>query len=238
MQDETSRQIIAWYIRFDLFAGMMSGNETSLSREWFLAYLEYSNEACKEHPQDVRTAFDEYFATSRLLATDAANLMAARAKQKMSLEEFVRQCIQLLQQFSNHRNHLETAFTHRASYVKSLPDAPPASDGDITDYRTPDFLYGGELFPMNYVLLDFYTFELVFKCSFYKEQDLPSTPDMTATALKVCKLAEAIHYCDEALPGAILCCQTSLGAGSLFLPKDHKHIDWCRRMFALIEQLG
>ena len=64
------------------------------------------------------------------------------------------------------------------------------------------------------------------------------TPEIEALALKKCKMIEAIEFSGVAPNGALLCCQASLAIASVFLPKDKKHTDWCRRKYAKIEQLG
>ncbi|KAI6863453.1 hypothetical protein KC316_g20259, partial [Hortaea werneckii] len=64
MQDETRRKIIGWYIRFDLFAGMMSGGETNLGREWFAVHSDFYTRQTMDRPDDLGAKFEEYFATS------------------------------------------------------------------------------------------------------------------------------------------------------------------------------
>lgn len=237
MQDESSRNIIQWYIRFDLFAGMMSGGATSLGREWFAANHHYHEMQVKETGEDRAAMFDYYFATSRLLATDTALLLAAKANKTVNDEDFVSQTTRLSAQFEEFGARLESAFKEGATYVESFPKAPPPSDRDITDYRDPHFLYAGDLFTMNFVLMDFFAAQLMFiyqLAAINQQHD----PRATAIALKKCKLFEAIQYCDEGPPGAVLGAQASLGIAALFLPKDEKHISWCRRKLASIEQLG
>ena len=88
MQSETHRKIISWYIRFDLFAGMMSGGKTVLGREWFSACTEFYKRQVRDKPNDFGAIFEDMFATSRLIATDIALLLAARNTGEKSEEEF------------------------------------------------------------------------------------------------------------------------------------------------------
>ena len=237
-QDETRRKIISWYIRFDLFAGIMSGGETNLGREWFCACKEHYCRQTRDRPDDLGARFEAYFSTTRLFATDIALLFAAKTKNAISDEQFDSGSHDLLAQSSEFKNEFETAFTDKSNYVQTFPNAPERSENDITDYRDPDFLYQGELFTMNYVLIDFWAIDLMFKHQLTIVQRQQPSAELTQIALKKCKMFEAIEHADQGPPGAVLGCQASLGIASMFLPKDEKHTDWCRRKFALIERGG
>ncbi len=239
MQDETRRRIIAWYIRFDLFAGMMSGSETRLGREWFAACHDHYRAQAQDRPDDLGAKFEDYFATSRLLATDVALLFAGKVGGKISDEDFAASVQDLLGKFQTFGRMLEDAFTDPASYVKDFPGAPPPGNKEeITNFRDPYFLRAGELFTMNFVLLDFWAIDLMFKYNVTKVHGTPPTSELTSIALKTCKMFEAIQYSQAGPPGAIIGCQASLGIASLFLPKDEKHTSWCRQKYATIERLG
>ena len=143
-----------------------------------------------------------------------------------------------MEQYEEYGSIVENAFREHSNFIKDLPNAPPRKDSDITDYHDPNFLFGGELYTMNFVLLDYWAIELMFKYQLMTAQRNQSPEELTEIAFKKCKMIEALQYCDQGPPGGILGCQASLGIASLFLPKDQKHIDWCRRKYALVEQLG
>jgi hypothetical protein len=238
MQDETRRKIITWYIRFDLFAANMAGGETSLSREWFVAAADFYTRQVRDRPMELGAQFEEFFAISRLLATDVALLFAARSKNTISDEQFASQAANLGHQAAAFGHRIQTAYTDPACFTQSFPNAPPPQKDEITNFRDPYFLYSDELYTMNYVLIDFWAIDLMFRYQLAHAQQQPLSPELTEIALKKCKMFEAIQYYDRRPPGAILGCQASLGIASLFLPKDERHTMWCRRKFALIEQNG
>lgn len=216
----------------------MSGGATSLGRDWFAACREFYRKQAKDRPDDLGAKFEEYFATSRVLATDVTLLLAAKSRDEVSDEHFASKSSELVQQYETFGQVLENAFSETSNFIKSFPKAPPKSEADITDYRDPSFLYGGELFTMNYVLIDFWAIDLMFKHQLMTIQRQHTTADLSELALKQCKMFEAVECCDQGPPGAIIGCQASLGIASLFLPKTQKYIDWSRRKFALIEQKG
>ncbi|CAK4031833.1 Adhesion and hyphal regulator 1 [Lecanosticta acicola] len=239
MQDEIRRKIINWYIRFDLVAAMMAGNETVLDREWFAAAADFYRRQVRDRPNDLGARFEDFFATSRLLATDVTLLLAAKTKGNISDEQFQSRTQDLTSQFAEFEHTIETAFTDPSFFVKSFPRAPNApNEGDLFDYRDPNFLYAGEFSTMNFVLLDHWAIDLMFKYQVAMITRQPLSPELTAIALKKCKMFEAIQYGEEGGPMAMLGSQASLGILALFLPKDQQHTAWCRRKFADIERLG
>jgi hypothetical protein len=237
-QDETRRKIASWYIRFDLFAGIMGGGETKLSREWFAACQEHYQRQSRDRPDDLSAKLEDLLCSSRLLATDSTLLFAGRKKGTVGDEEFETKTRELLQRYADFGHMIETTYAEPSNFVKSFPYAPPPSEDDITDFRDPNFLYKEELFTMNHVLLDFWAIDLNFQHQLTIARQQSPTPEMQALALKKCKMIEAIEQSRLGQKGALLGCQASLGIASVFLPKDKKHIDWCRRKYALIEQLG
>ncbi|KAK1046898.1 hypothetical protein LTR74_017879 [Friedmanniomyces endolithicus] len=240
MQDETRRRIISWYIRFDLFAASMAGTETNLGREWFAACAEFYTLQARERPHDLGATFEKFFSTSRLLATDSTLLFAAKKKNTLSDEQFATEVDNIRNQITRFKHLVETVFDEPANFVTVSPHAPaPSAEDDITDFRDAHFLYGGDYFTMNYVLIDFWAIDMMFRNRLATTTPSPQVAaQLVEIALKECKMFEAVEHCEQKPPGAILGCQASLGIASLFLPRDRKHTDWCRRKFALIEQKG
>lgn len=237
MQDETRRKIITWYLRFDLFVGMMSGGETTLDREWFSASADFYKRHTRDKPNDLGARFEEYFATSRLLATDIALLFAGKTKNAISDEQFASGIDGLSKSLHEFGQTIESAFTESSCFVKTFPRAPQRNEEDLFDYQDPNFLYGAEYSTMNFVLLDHWAIDLMFKYQLSLAMGQPPSLEFTEIAMKKCKMFEAIQYGEES-PAAILGCQASLGIQSLFLPKEERYTKWARRKFACIEQLG
>ncbi|KAF2163946.1 hypothetical protein M409DRAFT_68192 [Zasmidium cellare ATCC 36951] len=238
MQDETRRQIINWYIRFDLFAGIMSGGETILDRAWFAAAADFYERQTRDRPKDLGAVLEKYFATTRLLATDVTLLFAGKKKNTISDDDFVAGIQRLSAQFAEFGNTIETAFTDPSCFVKDFSGAPPPSDNDLFDFRDPNFLYAGELAPMNFVLTDHWAVDLMFKYQTSLAMGQAPPAELTEIAMKKCKMFEAIQYGAEGGSSAVLGCQASLGIMALFLPKEPRYTMWCRRKFVDIERLG
>ena len=234
MRDETSRQIFRWYIRFELFAGTMSGGSTNLPQEWVEASLEYHKREARANPHDLSARFEECFAMNRALAADFTILMKTKLKNEIAYDRFIVQANQLMEQITAFGKKLRNMFTDSSTSAKScfmvsLPDDLRHMD---SDGATP--FYSNELFTMNFVLLDFWTVELMVKQQILQESQFKLAP----IALKQCSMVEAVQVSDQARTGALIACQAAIGMASLFLPQEQRYIDWVRRKFASIEQSG
>ena len=183
MQDETRRRIIAWYIRFDLFAGLLAGSETNLDRAWFAVCADFYDVQARERPSDLGAKFEGFFSTSRLLATDVTLLFAARHRDSISEEDFEERVPDLIRQFDEFKTTLLNAFEGPSCFVQEFPLAPPPSPDDLTNFRDPYFLYAGDLFTMNYILIDFWAIDLHFKMSLASIRRQPPPPDLREVCL-------------------------------------------------------
>lgn len=239
MRSETHRKIIAWYIRFDLFAGFMSGYETVLGREWHLACADFYDRQAKDKPKDLGSLFEDKFARSRLVAFDIAMLFARKQKGTSSDEDFGQDMMTIMHRVNAMQEDLETSFEDTRQYVKEFPNAPPLSDeAGVMDSTDPNFLWAGELFTWNFILIDFWAILLLFKSQIAQFSPVVTGEEVVGLAFKVCKMFEALQYCDQDPTTMILGAQASLGMAATCLPKDPKTIMWCRQKYATIEQCG
>nr|POE87896.1 hypothetical protein CFP56_11125 [Quercus suber] len=238
VQDETRLKIVNWYIRFDLFAGILSGGQLRLERVWYTTLVDFYARRARHQAEDLDVMFDEYFATIRLLATDAARLVTAKNQNMISEEQYAAETVGLVARYNTFHLRLNSTFTDSSYFVKDWPRGPQPEDDFIVDFRDPNFLFGSDFFVMNYVLIDFWTVDLNLRLQVASMQGSLNPPEFTELAIKICKMLDAIQYSDQGPLGAVIGCQAGLGMASLFLPKDPKHVNWLRRRFALIEQHG
>ena len=88
MNIEVRRKILAWYSRFDLFAGLMSGYETVLGKEWFRTNESYYQLQSRENPSSVNYKIEAAIASYRVLAMDMALLFAKLPRGEITVEYF------------------------------------------------------------------------------------------------------------------------------------------------------
>ncbi|CAD0113861.1 unnamed protein product, partial [Aureobasidium uvarum] len=237
MQSETHRKIISWYIRFDLFAGFMHGYGMVLSRDWHVACMEFYVRQARDKPRDLGSVFEEKFARSRLLATDIS-LLFARAKTEGPSQELIMDMGELTAQLDSYAHELEAAFKDTRTYVKEFPNAPKGEWDDVVGSTDPEFLWAGDLFTWNFILIDFWAIHLLFKSQVAQFDPTVGGEEVVATAFKACKMFEALQYCGEDSTAMVLGAQASLGMAAACMPKDQRHTMWCRNKYAQIEQCG
>lgn len=240
MQSETHRKIISWYIRFDLFAGFLSGYETVLDREWHVACMDFYLRQARDRPKDLGSLFEEKFAKSRVMALDVALLFARKAKGTLSDEDFASGLTQLETDLTELQTELETSFEDSRTYVIDFPKAPAQeSEENLMNFTDPEFLWADELFTWNFILIDFWAIHLIFKTQV--AQINPSMQvgiELSQLSFKICKMFEALQYCDQDTTAMILGAQASLGMAAACLPKEDRYTMWCRKKYSTVESCG
>lgn len=238
MQSETHRKIITWYIRFDLFAGYLSGYETVLGREWFSACTDFYTRQARDRPNDLGCILEENSAKGRLLATDISILFARKGKGAVSDADFAVETNNIRQRILEMAHVVDTTFADRKRTIKMFPNAPTEPYDSIVDSTDPDFLYADELYTWNFTQIDFWSIQLMFESQMCVAQRQPPSPDVINIAYRQCKMFEALQFSSTDPKPAILGAQASLGMASLYLPRDQRHTMWTRRKYALIESCG
>ncbi|KAI9839307.1 MAG: hypothetical protein M1819_003302 [Sarea resinae] len=238
VQSENHLRVIGWYARFDLFAGLMSGYETVLGREWFAAVHGHYSQQSRRYPENINLKIEERIANSRLMAVDMAHLFARKARGVISDDDFLRENEIWTQRFHHWYETLDPALIDPAYAVTDFSGARELDPDDIVNPYVPGILFRGHLWTMNLVLLDYYAVDVMHKYQTALVLKRPPPPELEPLSFKVCQLFEAIEFWPEAPPGVLLATQASLGIATLFLPKDQRHTLWCRRKLATIELMG
>lgn len=238
MANEIQRQIMRWYLRFDVFAGTLSGGGNSLGYEWFQACREYHSQVARDRPDDFEAKVEEYFSGNRLLAAELSELMSTVHKAERSHAQLAEDSRRLMEKVKAHERELATVYIGSSHSIDDISATSPLTDIITIDSPfgsdRPMRSYSGDNFAMNFVLLDFWNAEIMIT----KQTSEHSTADLEAIAFKQCKMIDAIVSSDEGPKGAILPCHAPIGLASLFLPRTQECIDWSRRMFAALEQSG
>jgi len=238
METEERRKILAWYLRFDVMGGLIAGYSAVLGREWFLTMESYYHQQSLSYPMSIDCKIEATIASNRLLAGDLALLYAQLPRGDISVEDFARECARYAEQLDTWKENLDPVFRDESYLVKSFGDEVRQDPQDIVDPYMPGGLYRGALFTFNYMLMDWLALNLMhkYKTAILLRREVPR--EVRASAMEICRLFETIEYWPESPPGAVLKAQGSLGLAIVFLPRDEKHIMWCRRKLDKIESLG
>ena len=238
MESEVSRKILSWYARFDLIAGLMAGCDTFLSRDWFSSYEQYYQEQARLNPKNIAVKFEAAIGGHRLVAMDMALLYAKLPRKEISIEDFTRENKRLSERISLWKDQLDPALLDPRYLVTSFERSCDIDPEDIVDPYVPGVLYKDELWPTNFLLLDWRATDMMqkYQTALILRQEQP--PELRSLALELCRGFEAIEFWPNSRPGSVIKAQTNIGIASLFLPKDEKHTMWSRRKLALIESMG
>lgn len=236
-EHELHRHIFVWYARFDLVAGLLAGNETILSREWYTSREEYDAKEAAEDPSDVQKQLSLFNSRNRRFAMDMASLYAKLSRGMIPMEQFIAQNEQLSLAMENLRSLL-SQFDASEHTVTSYPHKVPLMENDIVDPYTPGRFFQGPLWEVNFAWIDFLATSLMFKYQSSLVLRQESSSELQSSALEQCRLIETIERWPEKENGTVIAFHSSLGLASMFIPKDARHIMWIRRKLAHAEQNG
>lgn len=236
IQSEFMRKVLLWYIRFDLFVGFQSGGESVLGREWYVVLYDYYAQKARENPEDIGMKYEERFGYSRLAAKDANDLFARKARGQLTDEKFMDELPKVANRINNLDKNIDPSLLDPSEHVANLSGEPDPDD--IVNPFEPNIIWSGKQWTTNYLIMDMYGIICMFQIQISHALRKPFDPDLKNKARRVAQVFEAICLYPKAPPGAIIEAQASLAIATLFLPKDPKTIQWCRRTFAKIESAG
>ena len=239
VQDDCSRMCYVWYARFDVFVGMMAGNEPTLGPEWFRYNAQWYMQAAQEHPNDLRIQVESYFATHRLIAVEMALLNSKLPKGEILIEDYLREMAGLRERVLAARKTIDSLRQHKEYQVQTLDNPQPRSPDSIVEPYIPGRLMKGVLFPVNLMLIDWCAMNsmLSYQSAMVLQQPPPSG-DLIRSAMEQIRTVDDIDNWSGSGAAAIVPLQASVGLVSLFLPREERYTMWCRRKLAKIECHG
>ncbi|CZT00813.1 related to C6 finger domain protein [Rhynchosporium graminicola] len=238
MEDPLTRVILGWYMRFDVFAGLMGGFETVLSREWFSVSQEFFQDQVAKEPDVLDWKIESAIAQHRLVATDMSLLFVKRGKKELSDQQFMTENNAIARRIEEWKTMMDPALQDPRYLINDFPGARPLDPEDIVDPYMPGIIYHGPLWAMNVAMIDWYAIDMMHKYQTALTMQTQPSADLGAKAYATCQLFEAVEFWPGSPPGTVLACQASLGIACLFLPRDETHSMWARRKLATIESKG
>ena len=161
MDSHISRIILAWYSRFDVFAGLMGGFEMVLSREWFWCCEQYLQEQVVKEPQSLDWKIEHIFAKIRRIAMDMSTVFAKIAKGEITAEQFIQENEVVGRMIADWKADLDPTLQDKRYLVMDYPNARPLDENDILDPYVPGMIYRGPLWVMNNALIDWYSIDIM-----------------------------------------------------------------------------
>lgn len=154
MQDGMTRLILGWYMRFDVFAGLMAGFETVLSREWFSYARDFFQQQVEKEPEKLDWRIELAIAQHRLIATDMSLLFAKAGRGEISHDDFVSENEIIGRRITEWKSNMDPALQDSRYLVTNFSGARPVNADDIVDPYIPGKIYSGPLYVMNVATID------------------------------------------------------------------------------------
>ncbi|KAK8090819.1 hypothetical protein PG994_000324 [Apiospora phragmitis] len=238
MQSFISRTILTWYVRFDVFVGMLGGYETRLPREWFSATVEYHESQRQSDPEGILWKQEASSAQLRLISVDMSFLYAKAKRGEISGEEFASEYTGLTAQLQKWRNNLDPSMVDSAYLETGFTWRQPLEDDDIVDSYAPAYLYKGHLFPTTLLLAEWHSVFVMHKSQEPGRLQQEPTQELRELSMAICQIFDNVEKWPQRPSGTLAMLQACLVIAAIFVPRDLKHHMWMRRKFALIERSG
>ncbi|KAK7956194.1 uncharacterized protein PG986_005416 [Apiospora aurea] len=238
MQSFISRTILTWYVRFDVFVGMLGGYETRLPREWFSATVEYHESQRHTDPEGTLWKQEASSALLRLISVDMSFLYAKAKRGEVSGEAFAAEHAGLTAQLHKWRNNLDPSMIDPAYLETEFAWRRPLEDDDVVDSYAPGYLYNGHLFPTTLLLAEWHSVVVMHKSQEPGMLQQEPTQELVDLSMAICQLFDNVEKWPPRPSGTLAMLQACLVIAAIFVPRDQKHHMWMRRKFALIERSG
>lgn len=216
----------------------MSGNETMLGREWFLPCENFYRQQSQKHPEDMDYKIETANVGQLLITIDMTLLFAKLSRQTITIDDFKIENEKLAKRITAWKQHLDILRTDSISLAEACEVKRKSESEDIIIPHMPGGFHKAGFSTLNFMLMDWHAIDLVhrYQGALLLRQQLP--PELRNMALEICKMFEAVDCWSQNLAGALLSSQALLGIATMFLPKDDRHVMWCRLKLAKIEGMG
>lgn len=238
MQSEMARMVLGWYMRFDVFASLMGGFETVLSRDWFAYAEDFLRQKGTIEPLTLSWKIEHIISQTRLIAVDMSILFTKMGKGEILHAQFVRENEIIGKRIQEWKTKMSPSLQDSRYFISDFSGARALDPDDIVNPYLPATIYSGPLWNVNLCVMDWHSLDLMHEYQTSLLMGTPPSPDLQRNAYASCQLLEAVEFWPGSPQGSLVACQASLGISCLFLPRDEKHAMWGRRKLAKIESHG
>src|SRR5436190_3895118 len=153
-KDELHRHIFMWYARVDVMAGILAGEEATLSREWYEASEMCSALQAASSPDDFKKKVRLLMTRSCKIGMDMAALFAKTSSRNPINPGDLRAEIDRLSASLDQLSEALEAIKDPTYLVTSFPHKKPLGSDDVFDPYVPGDLYDDPIWDVNYLSLD------------------------------------------------------------------------------------
>ncbi|OIW32400.1 hypothetical protein CONLIGDRAFT_267885 [Coniochaeta ligniaria NRRL 30616] len=239
MQTSTSRTILTWYVRFDIFVGIMGNFETALPREWFSTAVDFYLAQADSEPDNVMWKTEERSARLRLISMEMSILYGKGARGALAGDHYLAEHRRLSQELQNWKDSWDPAMTDPALLVTDFSANELLTSDDAVRSFTPGILYHPPLFASTLLTCEWRSIVIMHGSQAIMDVNAESQLAMLGEhAYAICQIFETVERWPSTPKGSLISIHACLAIATLFLPRDPKHHSWIRRKFALLESMG
>lgn len=239
MQTPMHRMILTWYVRFDVFVGLMGGFETTLPREWFTTTIAYYQSQLAADPENLHWKYEDCSSRLRLISMDMSMLFARGARGEIPQETFAQEHAKISKQLRDWKEIFDPELTNQAYLVtQSGGNVDP---GNIVDPYALGILYDYPLFTTTVLTCEWHSIVIMHEFQALMSSQAEPTAqlaELSQRSFAICQIFETIQSWPSTPKGTLIIIHPCIAIATLFLPRDEKHHMWIRRKFALLESMG
>ncbi|KAB5576563.1 hypothetical protein GE09DRAFT_626276 [Coniochaeta sp. 2T2.1] len=239
MQTSIGRAILVWYVRFDVFVGIMGNFETALPREWFSTTIQYYQAQIDSEPDNVLWKIEERSACLRLISMEMSILYAKTARGELAGDDYFAEHRRLAQQLQDWKNAWDPGMTDESLLVADFSTNEPYPHDDVVRSFTPGILYYPPLFASTLLTCEWHSIVIMHGCQAIMGPGAEAQRSMLGEhAHAICQIFETVKQWPSTPKGSLISIHACLAIATLFVTRDTKHHTWIRRKFALLESMG
>jgi hypothetical protein len=234
-----TRTVLTWYVRFDVFVGLLGQFETALPRTWFSEYADYCKARSEEEEAHVEWVIEHTSSRLRLISMEMSLLFGRASSGEVPPETFVMEHRRIHTALVDWRANLDAVMANPAYAITDLEQpAGGVSPEDIVNPFTTQMLFKPPLFSTTVLVCEWHSIIVMHESQASLPPNPEPTPGMTEHSYAICQFFEAVELSQHSPKGSLIILHACICIATLFLPRDSRHHMWLRRKFALIETLG
>ncbi|KAL4797097.1 hypothetical protein BDV19DRAFT_359701 [Aspergillus venezuelensis] len=234
--DIDHRHLFEWYARFDVVAGIVSGNELVLGREWYITREEYDAQEATKYPDDIQKQLSLTASINRRFGLEMASLYAKLSNGMIEFGEFIVENEKLGESLERVSNILRGYA--KEWVVEDYPNRKPLTEDDFVDPYVPGGLHYGPYWDVNFSWIDYWSSMAMWKYQFMMATQQGAMEELLAFALEQARLIESMERWPDKEKSYVFGFKNSIGMAAMFFPREDRYLNWSRRVFADIESNG
>ena len=206
-----------------MIAGIVSGNELVLGREWYIAREEYDAQEAAKCPDDFQKQLSFAASINRRFGLEMASLYAKLSNGMIDFGEFIVENDKLGESLER----VSSILSRYASewVVEDYPNRKPLTEDDFVDPYVPGGLHYGPYWDVNFSWIDYLSSKAMWKFQFMMATQQGAMEDLLALALEQARLIESMERWPDKEKSYVFGFKNSIGMAAMFFPRENRYMN-------------